>query len=134
MRAGDKLSLELTWQPDGHTTDVVLSCLADGETALVIADAIDHVESCDHCIARLGQAALVSIGATPALAEYARAPVATLVVAQPARGLPTRVIVVGLGIAAAGSAPGLFDTAMDLPAKAASLTRLLPVLLKSTVT
>jgi hypothetical protein len=135
MRAGDKLPPQLTWQPDGHVSDVALTSIADGEVALVIADALDHVESCDHCTGRLGESALRSIESASVLSGYAQALAAKPVVAQPAaRGIPFRVIAVALGIAAAGAAPGLFDTAMDLPATIASLTRMVPVLLKSVVT
>jgi hypothetical protein len=114
---------------------VALSSIADGEVALVTADAIDHVEACDHCIERLGQSALVSLDTASALSEYGKASEAKPLALQPAaRGLPLRMIATAMAIATAGAAPALFDTAKDLPATMASLSRIVPLLLKSVVT
>jgi hypothetical protein len=75
-----KLPESLCFEADGHVTDVVMTCLADGETAIIPAAAAAHVDACDACTTRLGAEALLSVSATDALlasaASQARAPVA----------------------------------------------------------
>lgn len=63
------LPADLLFEADGHVTEVVLGCLADGELALVPLEASAHVEACDECTRRLGMAALMSLGARDLLLE-----------------------------------------------------------------
>jgi hypothetical protein len=58
---------ELCFEHDGHVTDTALACIADGETGIVPAAAVAHVEACEACGHRLGAAALLSVAASEAL-------------------------------------------------------------------
>jgi len=69
---------ELLLQPDGHLTETALTCVADGELDLLPAIALAHLDECDHCSHRLGEAALLSLAAGEAL-QAARAPALALV-------------------------------------------------------
>lgn len=59
------------FEADGHVTEVVLTCLADGESSLVPAAAAAHVDACDACTERLGLAALCALDASEALQRVA---------------------------------------------------------------
>jgi hypothetical protein len=64
---GDGLPPELCLSPDGHATDEALACIADGEVAMVPAAALAHVEDCDACGRRLGDAAILSAACSEVL-------------------------------------------------------------------
>jgi hypothetical protein len=84
---------------------------------------------------RLGASAMLALDTASALAGYAPAAEPGLVVSRPEkRSFPIPVIAVALGIAAAGSAPSLFETLVGFPSSAASFARMVPSLLKSFVT
>ena len=70
-RDPEQLPDELVFEPDGHVGEVALSCLADGEVALVPSKALAHIDACEQCTARLGAAALLSIGIGEALPHLA---------------------------------------------------------------
>lgn len=57
----EKLPDELLYAEDGHASDVVLTCLADGEIALVPDPLVAHVTACPTCSSQLGNAALLSL-------------------------------------------------------------------------
>jgi hypothetical protein len=142
MQSDDKLPPELTWETDGHLTEVALTMLADGEAALIDEGAAPHVAGCEACSARLGAAALMALRVgeeLPAMAaraqleeqaaalEVARAandaPVkgTEMALARPApmvtgvRALPLRAIAAALVIAAVGSLPSLVVGTHKLP-------------------
>ena len=136
----DQLPESLCFEADGHVTDVVVSCLADGEIALIPLAAVAHVDACDPCTARLGAEALLSVGVTDALraatVSAARAPAPILVpaplVMAPARAawrdstpslaptsrkrrpLPIGAIAAALFIAVAAALPGWMDSLREL--------------------
>ncbi len=88
----DELPESLCFEVDGHVTDVVVTCLADGEIAILPAAALAHVDACHACTARLGTEALLSVGATDALraaASETRAPL-RIVAAVPVQAAPAR--------------------------------------------
>jgi hypothetical protein len=64
---------DLLYSEDGHASDVVLTCLADGEDALVPAALRAHVLTCAACGAQLGNAALLSLRADDAVRGYVSA-------------------------------------------------------------
>src|SRR5262245_4199102 len=68
------LPREILFEPDGHLTQVALTCVADGELGLVSAEALGHLDGCDRCTARLGEEALLSVSAGSALAGLSTAP------------------------------------------------------------
>jgi hypothetical protein len=140
METEDKLPSELTWETDGHLTDVALMMLADGEAALIDDGAAPHVAGCEGCSARLGAAALMALrvgeelpliaARAPALVED-RAPIAApaqvveLAVHTPAgplsapgtgvRALPLRAIAAAIVIAAVGAMPSFIAGTHKLP-------------------
>ncbi len=78
----DALPDEVLIAPDGHLTETALTCAADGELELLCAGVLEHLERCDLCTHRLGEAALLSIVASEALGDRA-----ALVVAAPSAAL-----------------------------------------------
>ncbi len=138
-RAPEQLPDELVFEADGHVSEVALTCVADGEIAIVPPQALSHLEGCEQCTARLGAAALLSIGVGEALradevmaevalvtrAIAARAAPAAFVTATAAkveqakeapssrrrRPLPRVAIAAALLIAAVAAAPTLLDSA-----------------------
>jgi hypothetical protein len=90
----DTLPREATFEPDGHLAEAALTCIADGETDLVPAAALAHLDACEHCTRLLGEAALFSIAAEEALVsqpEVLVAPVAVL----PAKPVPVPLATMG---------------------------------------
>ncbi|MRG92293.1 hypothetical protein [Polyangium spumosum] len=122
----DKLPPDLAFQHDGHVTDVVLSSVADGEAGIVPADALSHLDGCDHCAERLGAEALLSVHAGELLAELAEPSFAPVRVAEKAaakapasvRGLatlPKRAVLGALLLAALGALPAILDQIAHVP-------------------
>jgi hypothetical protein len=150
MDKQERLPGELLFEADGHVTEVVLACLADGELALVPEAAAAHVDACDTCTDRLGTAALRSLSAGEALLEIGATTVMTATAARPApqaevvpiqraretpasqrarRPLPYAAIGAALLVAIVASAPGILDAAAALP----GLLRSVPVLVRVVV-
>jgi hypothetical protein len=77
---------ELLFEPDGHLTEAALACVADGEIALVPTTAMGHLDGCDRCFHRLGEAALLSMDASAA-ADLLRTEAAPAVAQQAALAL-----------------------------------------------
>lgn len=135
MQTDDKLPPELTWESDGHLTEVALTMLADGEAALLDAGTAPHVAGCEACSARLGAAALMALRvgeelplmAARASLETAATEVSPAMNAVPAqaamsravptgvRALPLRAIAAALVVAAVGSLPSFIAGADELP-------------------
>ncbi|MDI1479855.1 hypothetical protein [Polyangium sp. y55x31] len=142
----DKLPPDLAWQHDGHVTDIVLSSVADGEAGIVPADALSHLDDCDHCAQRLGAEALLSAHASELLAELAEpsfAPVklpvkvpAAAVAKAPAstRGLatmPKRAVFGALLLAALGALPAILDQIARVPSLLGTIGRAVLMLARS---
>jgi hypothetical protein len=151
----EQLPSDLLFEQDGHVTEVVLACLADGELALIPDAAAAHVDACDTCTARLGAAALRSLDAGQALHEVGVMTAMTAMAVKAARpiplsrleGLPPQpaaeastsqrarrpppyaAIGAALLVAIVAGAPGLFDAAAALP----GLLRSVPVLARVVV-
>ena len=137
----DQLPDSECFDESGHVTDVVLTCLADGESAILPTAAESHVDACDACTARLGVSALLSLNASSALlaSTEARAPL-QIVVATPAlaapsfapssrrrRPLPMGAIAAALLVAAIGALPGLMDTLRTLRTVVPDYVHALPI-------
>lgn len=146
----DELPESLCFEVDGHVTDVVVTCLADGETTILPASAMAHVDACNACTARLGTEALLSVGATDALqaaaASEARAPLRLVAPVPPALAparaaartapvpssrkrmpLPIGAIAAALCIAALGALPGFMDTLHHLRTVVPDYLHALPI-------
>ncbi len=68
----DTLPEDLVFQPDGHLTEVALTCAADGQLDILGAlqqRAHDHLDDCERCAHLLGEAALLSVHAGESLRE-----------------------------------------------------------------
>ena len=113
---------ELLFEADGHLTETALTCIADGELQLVAARAVAHLDGCDGCSTRLGEAALLSIGAGEALGSRARVAPALVGARAPAsatapqsapkarRPVPVAAIAAALFLAAVTASPALIET------------------------
>jgi len=146
----------LIFEPDGHVSDLCVTCVTDGELSLVPQAALDHLDACDPCGARLGEAALLSVAAGEALRGAAR--VAARAVASPAlvpvaalpeiaseippgpcapvsprrlrRPLPLAAITAALFVAAITAGPALVDATAGLPALLAAAVGWVPTILR----
>ena len=131
----EALPREAIFEPDGHLTEVALTCVADGELSLVPSAALAHLDACEHCTRLLGEAALLSVAAEEALVtgapevSTALAPAAAAVVSPapqvhvappetPRRArppLPIAAIAAALLIALVTTAPSLVEGVREAP-------------------
>jgi hypothetical protein len=70
-----ELPAELVFEPDGHVSELCVTAVADGEIEIVPRAALDHLDACDACGDKLGNAALLAAVAHEAMRE-AEAPMA----------------------------------------------------------
>jgi hypothetical protein len=143
----DALPDEVLFAPDGHLTETALTCVADGEVHLLRVGALDHLDGCDLCTHRLGEAALLSIVAGEALgdraalvvaapATLAHAPEAHLTQASaPLRGrvrrpLPVAAIAAALLIAVVTAGPALLSAIQGVPGVLAAAVEAAPFLFR----
>jgi hypothetical protein len=130
----DRIPESECFAEDGHVTDVVVTCLADGERAILPPAAAAHVDACDSCTMRLGTEALFSLGASSALLPSAAPPAIVTLAPAPAlasfaarrelassvpssrkrRPMPFGAIAAALCVAFVGALPGLMDTLRNL--------------------
>jgi hypothetical protein len=128
----DRIPESECFERDGHVTDVVVTCLADGQSAIIPDAAAAHVDACDACTARLGTEALFSVGASNLLLAAAGARAPLQIVAPSAsiaprrelasiapssrkrRPMPLGAIAAALCLAVVGALPGLMDTLRNL--------------------
>ncbi len=132
---------ELLYEPDGHLTETALTCAADGQPDLISAAALAHLDECDHCSHRLGEAALLSLAAGEALRSMP-APAAALVVApipelaavsapvptprRVRRPLPVAAIAAALLLALITGGPVLLDALRGAPGTVAGVVTAAP--------
>jgi len=138
---------DLIFEPDGHLTEVCVTCVADGELSLVPEAALGHLDACDACGERLGRAALLAVAAAEGLRalalrdvdESAVAAVPAVVAAELARPapvsprrlrrpLPIAAIAAALLVAAVTAGPTLADAAASLPSLLSAVLGWLPAL------
>jgi hypothetical protein len=136
----------LLFEPDGHLTDTALTCVADGELDLVPPTALAHLDGCDLCSHRLGEAALLSVAAGDALvtvsSQAARAPVIAgpaAIVSRPEsagraakarRPLPVWAIAAALLVSVVTAGPALVDAVRGVPETVAGAVTTMPFLFK----
>ena len=137
----EALAPELIFEPDGHLTELCLTCLSDGELALVPRGALDHLDACEPCARRLGEAALLSVATGEALRSPPPA-AAPLALGSPAPGaaavptgsasprrtrrpLPVVAIAVALLVVALTAGPALLEAACELPRAVSGVVGLL---------
>jgi hypothetical protein len=124
-----KLESGIVWQDDGHLSEVAIVALADGQDILPAA-AASHVEACEGCTRRLGEAALLSANLGGALLSSAREERRREPVTRP---FPVYPILLGLGVAALGASPFVADASTWLPRAPALLAHALPVVTHTAV-
>jgi hypothetical protein len=97
---------ELVWADGGHASDIALSTLADGQSAILPSLVVQHVQGCAACSQHLGHAALLSLHVAKeigVLAAHDRAE------ATARRPLPRLAIALGLAVALLALLPTLLD-------------------------
>lgn len=102
--AHELLPEELLWAIGGHASDVALTALADGQSAIVPTAVLAHVERCTACMGQLGNNALLSLHVDRQLAVRAEHDRLTA-----RRPFPRRAIALGLAVAFAGLLPTILD-------------------------
>lgn len=107
---------DLLYAENGHASDVVLTCLADGEKAIVPPPLVAHVLACPTCHRHLGNAALLSLRAGEEIAASAAAEREAEAALAPS---PWRALALGFLVVFLGAIPRL----ASLPAKTLSFGR-----------
>jgi hypothetical protein len=120
MKGRVELEPELVWQKDGHLADPAIVALADEQDVLPDG-ARAHLQGCDDCTTRVGQAALVSLAVGDAMLQGAATE-------KSSHSLPRVAVAAALFVAALGAAPAVVDASRALPRVLAILTRLVPVM------
>ncbi len=104
-----------------HLSELALTAIADGEEAILPAAARAHVDACEACGRKLGEAAMLSSAIGAALRGAATAPFTATVTAtatvavkavdsnRPRARLPIGAISAGLALALFGAIPMLLD-------------------------
>jgi hypothetical protein len=125
MKPHEKLPWELIWQHDGHVTDVVVTAMADGEEAIVPEVALGHVEGCDVCSRRLGEAALLSLHI-----EQRVVALAACQAAQRPR-FPWPAVLAALAVAGVGMVPALLEVPEGFASLVQAFVQGLPLTMRS---
>lgn len=120
----DGLPRELVW--DGaHVSELGITCIADGQEAIVDAEAVAHVDGCEWCAGRLGRVALLSEAVGQAVAGVrsasSRAP------ARVAAGA-WRALSAGIAVAILAGLPAIAHVGHFVAYLTAFVTRGVPVL------
>ncbi|PKN48616.1 MAG: hypothetical protein CVU63_04515, partial [Deltaproteobacteria bacterium HGW-Deltaproteobacteria-20] len=61
MSDQEMMPIDILWQDDGHVSDVAVDALADGQEAIVPLPVRDHVNECELCAGRFGEAVLLAM-------------------------------------------------------------------------
>lgn len=140
----EKLPNDLLWEGK-HASELALSVFADGEEASLSNEVVLHLHTCNECVHRLGDMALVTRGVTNAVqsvkpwlpASLAGSPstkpntkAAKKKNAQP---MPWAAIVAALGLTVIGAAPAVMEAPHRFAALAMSLLHAAPVVSRSGV-
>lgn len=126
MNTSEMLSLELTFEPDGHLTDVALTALADGQDAIVPEHASKHLDECQQCVWRLGELALLAVDVGMVLRE-----VPTQQQPRAQAVFPVYALAAALAVALVGAIPLLAHAWAELVSTAAVIVRIAPHLARS---
>jgi hypothetical protein len=131
MSSDEKLPRELVW--DGaHVSDLALTALADGETAILEPGAVEHVDACEWCAGRLGRTALLAEAVGHAVTQVKPASVSSR---PPARVMPKpwRALAAGIAVAMLAGLPALAHLGNFVDYVSAFFTRGVPVLARGGV-
>lgn len=136
---------DLVWDETdaSHLSEIALTAVADGEEALLPANARTHLESCESCGRKLGEAAMLSNTIGAALRGASTTSTATATATVPASVTPARdsarararipmgAIAAGLALAILGAVPMLLDLPSFLADARFFAVRGLPVVVRS---
>jgi hypothetical protein len=112
-----KLDAVLVWDDDGHLADPAVNALADGELALLPAEALAHVEQCERCGERVGQVALfalevdAALSVGPAVQPVRPSGLQPVAAVSSSRRLPVAPLAIALLTAVLGLLPSLPELA-----------------------
>jgi len=114
---------DLVWDADHlprHLSEIALTAIADGEEAILPAAARTHLDACEACAKKVGEAAMLS-SAIGSMLRAAPAPVQAELAAvkesvRPKAKMPRGAIAIGLALAVLGAVPMM----LDLPAFASN--------------
>jgi len=126
MSSDEKLPRELVW--DGaHVSELGLTAIADGETAIVGPGAVEHVDGCEWCAGRLGRLALLAEAVGHAVAQVRPATASSR---PPARVMPKpwRALGAGIAVAVLAGLPALAHLGSFVDYVSAFFTRGVPVI------
>ncbi|MGD0529506.1 MAG: hypothetical protein ABSE49_30490 [Polyangiaceae bacterium] len=126
MSDDEKLPRELVWE-GAHVSELGLTALADGETALLDAGAIAHVDTCEWCAGRLGRAALLAEAVGHAVKQVRPASVSSRAPARAAYK-PWRALAGGTFVATLAGLPALAHLGSALDFASAFFSRGVPVI------
>ena len=124
---------EAVFRADGHLADGALAALADGQDALLPRTASAHLDGCDACTHRLGEAALLSLHTAETLALAATDVVP---VSARSRRAPWIAILTGLAVALVAALPKLVlapELVRGIPAALPLLARNVVVVVRAGV-
>jgi hypothetical protein len=128
MSDDGKLPRELLWE-GAHLSELALTAIADGETAIVDPSAVAHVDACEWCAGRLGRTALLAeaVGHAVAQATTAARPASSR---APVRVMPRpwRALGAGLVVSILAGLPALAHLRWFVAYAMAFCTRGVPVI------
>lgn len=116
MKRASELDRTLIWHADGHLHDVAVTCIADGEGALLPDSARAHAATCEACRQRIEHAAWLSASLDHAFGPRA----ASTMQSSRRRSFPVAAVLGALVLAVLGALPRLFElwrVAHELPSE-----------------
>jgi hypothetical protein len=138
MMSREKLPNDLLWEGK-HASELALSCFADGEEATLTNEIVLHLHTCNECVMRLGETALVTRGVTNAVQSVKPWLPAALVGSKAIAKkrteakVPWAAIVAALGLTAVGAAPTVMALPHALGSFAVTLMHAVPVVSHSSI-
>jgi hypothetical protein len=128
---------DLVWEVEAdapHLSEIALTAIADGEEAILPADARAHAETCDACARKLGEAAMLSSAIGDALRASTSTSISSAIESsRPRARLPLGAIAAGLALALFGAIPMLLELPAYLSDARIYAYRGLPVVFRSGV-
>jgi hypothetical protein len=143
MMSREKLPNDLLWEGK-HASELALFSFADGEESSLSNEVVLHLHTCNECVMRLGETALVTRGVThavqsvkpwlpPSLVAASGASARTVTKKRATQPIPWAAIGAALGLTVVGAAPTMMALPHRLGALAVSLLHAAPVMSRSGV-
>jgi hypothetical protein len=126
MSDDDRLPRELVWE-GAHVSELGLTAIADGESALVGEGALAHVDGCEWCAGRMGRAALLAEAVGHAVTQV-RPASASSRAPERAAPRPWRALAAGTVVATLAGLPALAHLRSMVDYLSAFFSRGVPVL------